>query len=395
MAALSGNIKASQLAKGQKDAWDQITSKLKADEQRIWIHSASVGEFEQGRPLIEKLRDQFPQYKIVVTFFSPSGYELRKNYSGADYIFYLPFDTSRNARRFIKLIQPKKIYFIKYEFWRNYLRVIRQQKIPLFLVSANFRTDQVFFQWYGGWYRKLLKSFTWFFVQNERSQQLLGQAGFNNVTVTGDTRFDRVCSIVDQARSLPDVAQFVQDKKCMVAGSTWPPDTDLLVRYINTENKGIKWIFAPHELHDTQIDQLIISLKIKGIRYSQLSSVDPSGYDALVIDNIGMLSSLYRYGTFAYIGGGFGKGIHNTLEAAAYGIPVFFGPAYKKFQEAVDLVEQGGAFPIRNYEEFSKIFNTLLEYPEQLKQAGDIAGAFVASGRGATEKVIQKSMFSD
>jgi 3-deoxy-D-manno-octulosonic-acid transferase len=395
LAALSGNIKASQLAKGQKDAWDQITSKLKADEQRIWIHSASVGEFEQGRPLIEKLRDQFPQYKIVVTFFSPSGYELRKNYSGADYIFYLPFDTSRNARRFIKLIQPKKIYFIKYEFWRNYLRVIRQQKIPLFLVSANFRTDQVFFQWYGGWYRKLLKSFTWFFVQNERSQQLLGQAGFNNVTVTGDTRFDRVCSIVDQARSLPDVAQFVQDKKCMVAGSTWPPDTDLLVRYINTENKGIKWIFAPHELHDTQIDQLIISLKIKGIRYSQLSSVDPSGYDALVIDNIGMLSSLYRYGTFAYIGGGFGKGIHNTLEAAAYGIPVFFGPAYKKFQEAVDLVEQGGAFPIRNYEEFSKIFNTLLEYPEQLKQAGDIAGAFVASGRGATEKVIQKSMFSD
>ncbi len=391
LAACFGNTKAKQLSVGQKQVWTQILAKLQAKEQRIWIHCASVGEFEQGRPLIEDIHSKYSQYKIVVTFFSPSGYELRKNYAGADYVFYLPYDTRRNAKRFVEMVNPEKIYFIKYEFWRNYLNVIKKYKIPLYLVSANFRPDQVFFKWYGGWYRKLLGAFTHFFVQNERSKELLAKIGFTTVTVTGDTRFDRVCRIVDQARNIPDVERFVQGESCLVAGSTWPTDEEILVRYLNTEGRRIKWIFAPHELHDSQINRLIMSVNTRAVKYSQLQKVDPADYQVLVIDNIGMLSSLYRYGTVAYIGGGFGKGIHNTLEAAAYGIPVFFGPAYKKFQEAVDLAKQGGAFPVNNYDEFAQQLNILLNEPDKMQQAGTIAGAFVASGRGATEKVISES----
>jgi 3-deoxy-D-manno-octulosonic-acid transferase len=390
LAAWSGNVKAGQLAKGQRDVWSQMKASLVAGEQRIWVHCASVGEFEQGRPLMEALRAGYPQYKIALTFFSPSGYALQKNYAGADYIFYLPYDTRRNAKRFVALLQPQKVYFIKYEFWPNYLRKIRQLQIPFYLVSANFRAKQIFFKWYGGRYRKLLSAFTRFFVQNETSRILLAHAGFNNATVTGDTRFDRVCRIVDQAQSIPAVAQFVQGKQCVVAGSTWPPDVAILTRYINeNKNRGLKWIFAPHELHEQQIEALMASVQVKAVRYSRLADSNAADYDVLVIDNIGMLSALYRYGTVAYIGGGFGKGIHNTLEAAVYGIPVFFGPAYKKFQEAVDLSEKGGAFPVKNYDDFARKLNDFLHNPEKLKQAGKIAGDFVASGRGATEKIIK------
>jgi 3-deoxy-D-manno-octulosonic-acid transferase len=331
----------------------------------------------------------------VVTIFSPSGYELRKNYSGADYIFYLPFDTRKNARRFTELVHPAKVFFIKYEFWRNYLRELSRRNIPLYLVSANFRQGQVFFKWYGGWYRRLLKAFTWFFVQNERSQSLLAKAGFDNVTITGDTRFDRVCKIAEQAKNLPVVEQFVQGMPCFVAGSTWFPDTEILLHYMHVGKHRLKWIIAPHELHDAQIDQLIetaSSRQLKAVRFSGLEGVNPAEYDVLVIDNIGMLSSLYRYGTIAYIGGGFGKGIHNTLEAAAYHIPVFFGPVYKKFQEAVDLAALSGAFPINNYEEFAQQLDNLLDNPDKAAQAGQIAGDFVRSGQGATEKVLQPAM---
>lgn len=389
LAAGSGNVKARQLNVGQKTVWAQIQEKIQAGERYIWVHCASVGEFEQGRSLIEDIKAQYPQYKIVVTFFSPSGYELRKNYQGVDYIFYLPYDTRRNAERFVQYIHPEKIYFIKYEFWHNYLNAIKKRHIPLYLVSANFRTGQVFFKWYGGWYRKSLTAFTQFFVQNVRSQQLLAQIGFNNVTVTGDTRFDRVCRIVGQARDLPEIASFVNGKTCVVAGSTWPPDEDLLTRYIKAENRDIKWIFAPHELHESQIKRLMESIHVKTVRYSRLNEVNPADYQVLVIDNIGMLSSLYRYGALAYVGGGFGKGIHNILEAAAYSIPVLFGPAYTKFQEAIGLIEQNGAFPVKNYDELARQLNLLQEHPDRLKQAGRTAGEFVSSGRGATEKVIR------
>ena len=394
VAAFFGLTKAKRLAEGQKQVWTQMQTRLQTSERRVWIHCASLGEFEQGRPLMEDIRAQFPHFKILVTFFSPSGYELRKDYGGADYVFYLPFDTLHNAQRFVKLVNPEIIYFIKYEFWRHYLKTIKRGKIPLYLVYAIFRPEQIFFKWYGSWYRKLLTAFTHFFVQNEQSKELLTKIGYANVSVTGDTRFDRVCRIFDQARQIPEAEQFVNGQPCMVAGSTWTSDEEMLTRYINTENRRIKWIFAPHELHDSQMNRLIESVNIKAVRYSQLQGKNPADYQLLVIDNIGMLSSLYRYATVAYIGGGLDKnnGIHNALEAAVYGIPVIFGPVYDEYQEAVDLVALGGAIPIRNYDEFALQVNSLLDNPDHAKKIGDIAGAFVASGRGATAKVLQESL---
>jgi 3-deoxy-D-manno-octulosonic-acid transferase len=395
VAARTGNTKARRLMEGQRNVWKEMNARLVPGEQRIWIHCASVGEFEQGRPLIEALREKYPQYKLVVTFFSPSGYELRKNNTGTDYVFYLPYDTRRNVKRFITLIQPVKAYFIKYEFWRNYLLEMRRRQIPLYLVSANFREEQVFFKWYGGYYKQLLYSFTRFFVQNERSRSLLAHAGFNNVTVTGDTRFDRVCRIAEQGLPLPVAEQFAAEKKCMVAGSTWQPDIDILFRYLHNGKHPLKWIIAPHELHEPQIEQLMAEISDGGkraIRYSQAEGKNPSDYDVLIIDNIGMLSSLYRYGTIAYVGGGFGKGIHNILEAAVYGLPVFFGPAYGKFQEAIDLIACGGAFPVHDYKEFACKADELLDNKERLHHAGETAKTFVASGRGATAKVVDESM---
>ena len=393
MAAFLGHAKARLLSEGQKQVWTQIQTRLQQGERRIWIHCASLGEFEQGRPLMEDIRAKFPQYKILVTFFSSSGYELRKNYAGADDVCYLPFDTRRNARRFVQFVNPEIIYFIKYEFWRNYLKIIKQRQIPLYLVSAIFRPEQVFFKWYGGWYRKLLTAFTHFFLQNERSKELLAGIGFTNVTVTGDTRFDRVCRIFDQAQQITEVEQFVNGQPCVVAGSSWLSDEELLTRYINGENRNIKWIFAPHELHDSQINRLMESVKIQAIRFSQLAGKNPADYQLLVIDNFGMLSSLYRYATVAYIGGGLdvNNGIHNAIEAAVYGIPVIFGWVYDQYQEAVDLVALGGAISIRNYDEFAQQLNTLLDNPEQAKKIGNIAGAFVTSGRGATAKVLRGS----
>jgi len=392
IAALFGHVKAKRLAEGQKQVWKRIQTRLQQGERRIWIHCASLGEFEQGRPLMEDIRAQYPHYKILLTFFSPSGYELRKDYAGADDVFYLPFDTRRNARRFVQIVHPEIICFIKYDFWHNYMKTIKNRQIPLYLVSAIFRPNQIFFKWYGGWYRKMLTVFTHFFVQNERSKELLAQIGYSNVTVTGDTRFDRVCRIFDHAHQIPAVEQFVNGQACIVAGSTWPSDEEMLAHYINAENRNIKWIFAPHELHDSQINRLMKSINIKAVRFSQLSDKNPVDYQLLVIDNFGMLSSLYRYATVAYIGGGLDEnnGIHNALEAAVYGIPVIFGQVYDEYQEAVDLVSLGGAIPVGNYEEFSLQLNGLLDNPDIAKKIGEIASTFVASGRGATAKVLEE-----
>ena len=396
IAAFFGHIKARQMCCGQKQVWTQLQTRLQQGERRIWIHCASLGEFEQGRPLMEDIRAHYPQYKILVTFFSPSGYELRKDDAGVDYVFYLPFDTQRNASRLLRLIHPEMVYFIKYEFWRNYLKTIQHLQIPLFLVSAIFRPEQVFFKWYGGWYRKMLKPFTHFFVQNELSKDLLATIGFTNVIVTGDTRFDRVCRIFDEVQQIPEVTQFVNGQPCMVAGSTWPSDEEMLTHYINQENRCMKWIIAPHELHDHQINRLMKAVNFKSIRYSQLAGKNPEEYQLLVIDNFGMLSSLYQYATVAYIGGGLDKnnGIHNALEAAVYGIPVIFGWVYDEYQEAIDLVALGGAIPVRNELEFTFQLNTLLENPDKVTKTGNIAGAFVASGRGATERILDVSSLS-
>ena len=391
IAALLGHTKAKRLCEGQRELWLQLKARLKNDEQRIWIHCASVGEFEQGRPLLDDIREKHPQYKILVTFFSPSGYELRKNFAGADYVFYLPYDTRRNANRFVSLVSPEIVFFIKYEFWRNFLKTIKRQQIPLYLVSAIFRPQQAFFKWYGCWYRNLLTAFTHFFVQNDASRELLLKAGYTNVTVVGDTRFDRVCRIFDRAQKNPEIEKFVNGLQCVVAGSTWAPDEELLARYINTEKRNIKWIIAPHELHENHIERLKASIKTKTVRYSQLKETNPADCQVLIIDNIGMLSSLYRHGVAAYIGGGFGKGIHNTLEAAVYSIPVLFGPAHKKFKEATDLVTAGGAIVIKKYDDFCMNLNDLLDNPDKAKKIGYIAGSFVASGRGATEKILRQS----
>jgi 3-deoxy-D-manno-octulosonic-acid transferase len=355
------------------------------------VHVASLGEFEQGRPLIEKIREQHPEYQIFLTFFSPSGYEVRKNYSGADYISYLPIDTPDNARRFIDLIQPQIVLFIKYEFWYHYLAELKKRNIPVYLCSAIFRENQLFFKRWGAWYKRILNFFTHFFVQTENSKKLLGSIGFSNVTVTGDTRFDRVYSIATQAKEIKEVKAFIGGNvSCLIAGSTWEPDEDLLARYINETQWPLKHVIAPHEIHASHIERLEKLLLKKTIRFSNWKQSLVGDYDVLIIDNIGMLSSLYQYGKIAYIGGGFGKGIHNVLEAATFGLPVLFGPNHKRFQEAVDLINEGGAFPIQNYYNLKDKLNALFENPSFLNDTGKKAAGFVKRNIGATGKIMME-----
>ncbi|MDP4209484.1 MAG: glycosyltransferase N-terminal domain-containing protein [Bacteroidota bacterium] len=388
VAALTGNIKARQWVDGRKDIFRNLENKLQSGERRIWVHAASLGEFEQGRPLIEKIKEQHPEYKIFLTFFSPSGYEVRKNYAGADYIFYLPADTPGNARRFIDLVNPEKVFFIKYEFWYNYLSLLKKRDIPAYLCSSIFRSNQLFFKPYGGWYRKILSFFSHLFVQTEASALLLKNIGFTNVTVTGDTRFDRVYAIASQAREIDEVKTFVGDKQCLIAGSTWEPDEDLLSQYINETPSPLKYIIAPHEIQVSHIDRLEKSIQKKVVRFSSWK-LNPSGdFDVLIIDNIGMLSSLYRYGQVAYIGGGFGKGIHNILEAATFGLPVLFGPNHKKFQEALDLIDAKGAFPIQCFTGLKNQLDRLFNDPQYLQTSGNTAGNFVKQNIGATNKIL-------
>ncbi|MBR3286365.1 MAG: tetratricopeptide repeat protein [Bacteroidales bacterium] len=391
IAAATGNKKAAQWVAGRRHLMSRIAAETGQDERRFWIHCASLGEFEQGRPLIEALREQHPGHKIVLTFFSPSGYEIRKNYAQADYVWYLPADTRANARRFVQLIRPEKAFFIKYEFWRNMLAALQDKNIPTFLVSANFRPGQVFFKWYGGWFRKMLHMFSHLFVQNERSQQLLEGIGIRNVTVTGDTRFDRVCRIAAEAPAIAAVERFAAGRTCIVAGSSWPPDEALLIRYLNTSDRPLKWIIAPHEIDEAHVQRILDAIRKKAVRYTQAGTAgDLSGFEVMIIDNMGMLSAVYQYAAIAYIGGGFGRGIHNTLEAAVYGIPVIFGPAYTGFQEAVDLIACGGARTISDYEGLEACLNDWLDHAGHRKDAGDKAGRFVGQGKGATAAVLRK-----
>lgn len=391
--ALLLNKKAQLWINGRKNIFERISSSLKPSEKRIWIHASSLGEFEQGRPVIEKLKEFRPDYKIVLTFFSPSGYEIRKNYQGADYIFYLPLDTRRNAERFIRLVQPEMAVFIKYEFWFNYLTEVKKRNIPLYLVSANFRNNQSFFQWYGTWFRKLLFNFEHIFVQNESSRELLKTIDIQNVTVAGDTRFDRVYSIATSAKELPEVKAFVGNSMCIIAGSTWEPDEELLIKYLNETSHSVKMIIAPHEIKEASIQDIINKFKKKSIRYSQIKNEDSTSAQILIIDNIGMLSSLYRYGKIAYIGGGFGKGIHNILEAATFGLPVIFGPNYQKFQEAINLQKEGGAYSISEYADLKSVLDKLIEHISINNYAsGQISKRFVENNLGATNIILRKML---
>jgi len=382
------NPKARQWIHGRKGIFERLAAEVKTDKPLVWFHCASLGEFEQGRPVIEAFRKQFPDNRILVTFFSPSGYEVRKNYSGADYIFYLPIDTMRNAKKFVQLIQPGVAFFVKYEYWFNYLRQLKKMDIPVIGISTIFRPGQRFFKWYGGWQKSWLKSFNHFFVQNETSAQLLLKAGIDQVTVSGDTRFDRVFEIAAQAKSFPLIKSFKGSSTIFIAGSTWPPDEDLIVDLINQNRENLKFIIAPHEVHNERIDALMRKIPAASLRFSELNKKNIQDCKVVVLNNIGILSHLYQYADIAFIGGGFGVGIHNILEAATFGQPVIFGPKYQKFQEARELIGLKGAFSVKSKTEFLDIAGLLLDNPERMLVASGICKNYVNNNRGATQKII-------
>jgi len=386
------NEKAHQWCNGRKKTFSYLSSLIKNDDQILWLHCASLGEFEQGRPLIEVIKKKFPEYKILLTFFSPSGYEIRKSYALADYICYLPLDTRRNAQKFIGIVHPEKVFFIKYEFWMNYIQELSSHKIPLYLVSAIFNPDQLFFKNSTGssWYRKILFHVSYFFVQNQQSADLLSTIGIKNTMIIGDTRFDRVAEIADKGKNLPIIEKFKGTSKLIVAGSSWPPDEKLLIEYFK-KNTETKIIFAPHEVKESNIKRLTGSFSEPVLRYSTtVKDSDINECRIMIIDCVGILSSIYRYADIAYIGGGFGVGIHNTLEAAIYNIPVLFGPNYKKFQEAVDLEKQGIAFHISTQKELNTQFDDLISDENKISQIKKKCCQFMQENIGATNKVINK-----
>jgi len=388
------NKKAKKMLAGQKETFTILKKQLEPNAPYIWFHAASLGEFEQGRPLIEKIRQEKPEYKILLTFFSPSGYEVRKNYSGADIVCYLPFDHYWNARKFLLLVKPTMAVFIKYEFWMNYLNQLKHFHIPIYIISAIFRPKQIFFRWYAYRYRKVLNNFNWFFVQDQQSLELLKRFNHTNVSITGDTRFDRVYEIAGQRKELPVVEKFLnrtegEKSPVFVAGSTWLNDEAILLPYFN-QHPEIKLIIAPHEIGEQRIEALKSGLTRPAVRYSQANENSFGDAGCLIIDCIGLLSSIYRYGDLAYVGGGFGKGIHNVLEAAVYGIPVMFGTNYHKFKEAKELIACRGAIAVANEEEFSSRMNDFLAYGNLLREAGENAKEYVCGNIGATGKIYEK-----
>ena len=387
------NHKAKLFSQGRKGLLEKIRSQIDHTHPIVWFHCSSVGEFEQARPLIEWYKENRKEYRILLTFFSPSGYEMRKNYPLADWIFYLPVDTASNARRFLDAVKPEKAVFIKYEFWYNYLNQLKKMGVKTYIVSAIFREDQVFFKSWGGLFRKMLASFTALFVQDELSGRLLEGIGIKeNVTICGDTRFDRVNQITASSREFPAISKFSKDSFTVLAGSTWPPCEEILAATVKNFSK-VKLVIAPHEIHKEHIAKILETFKgYKLLKFSDVKDEsDPrlESSNVLLIDCMGILSSIYRYGDFAYIGGGFGVGIHNILEAATYGIPVAFGPKYQKFKEARDLVALQGATPVRGQEEFYALLDKMVKNRPVREERGRICLDYVKKNLGATEKIIK------
>ncbi|MCM1150669.1 MAG: 3-deoxy-D-manno-octulosonic acid transferase [Alistipes sp.] len=383
------SAKARQWIEGRRDLFRRMAQTIDPEARIVWVHAASLGEFEQGRPIIERLRREHPEYKILLTFFSPSGYEIRKNYPGADYIFYLPIDTPRNARRFLDIAHPEIAVFVKYEFWLNLLGELHRRKIRSYIVSAIFRRDSIFFRPYGGMWRQALEAFDALFVQNEESKQLLAELGFDNAVVAGDTRFDRVAEIAQAARKIEIVERFKGDARLFVAGSTWGPDEELLIRLMN-DNPDIKFLIAPHEMEESRIGRLTEQTRGGALRYTRCSSdTDFASKQLLILDTVGVLSSAYGYAEWGYIGGGFGVGIHNTLEAATFGLPIAFGPHYAKFKEARDLATLGAARPIENYEQLREWFAPLRDDPDFLLKTSRIAKDYTTGHQGATTLILR------
>jgi 3-deoxy-D-manno-octulosonic-acid transferase len=386
--------KAKLMVQGHKDVYKTLKAEIDPNAKYIWLHAASLGEFEQGRPIIENIKANYPAYKILLTFFSPSGYEVRKNYELADVVCYLPFDKKKNVKRFLQLANPAIAIFIKYEFWYNYINQLHKRNIPTYMVSAIFRPNQIFFRWYGKGYCKILHFYKCICVQDENSQKLLSNIDVkNNVEVCGDTRFDRVLDIRSKSKDLPIAHTFSQsegDEKqlTLVAGSSWPKDEDLFIKYFN-KNKNLKLIIAAHEIDESHLSYIEKILERPSIRYSQATVDNIKDYDCLIIDCFGLLSSLYCYGDIAYVGGGFGVGIHNILEAAVFGAPVIFGPNFKKFREAHQLIEAGGGYPIHDEESFFMLMDELIQYPDVLSSAGEHAGKYVKDNAGVVDKVMR------
>ncbi|MBL0066354.1 MAG: polysaccharide pyruvyl transferase family protein [Bacteroidetes bacterium] len=394
LAAISGNKKAKLWLEGRKNLFSILSTLQPKKSLRYWVHCSSLGEFEQGRPLIEEIKKRNPDIEIILTFFSPSGYEIRKNYPLAQHVLYLPLDSARNATRFIGTIQPDLVFFIKYEYWYHYLALLNKKRIPVYFVSSIFRPSQIFFKWYGRFFRNMLKMVTHFFVQDDTSKELLQQAGINECTVTGDTRFDRVAGFLSNAKRIPQLESFSKGHQIFIAGSTWPEDETLIIPELhNLITNGFRVIFFPHEVNTDSIHRLENDIRkvhpnLKTVLFSSASENDLKVADLLLVDTIGLLSSAYAYANVAYIGGGFGKGIHNILEAATYGIPVLFGPRFEKFREAKELVRQQGAFPVQNIREFSDVISTLILNPSKSEAAGKIAKEYVQNQTGSTAKIL-------
>lgn len=385
------NPKMKLFVDGRKDVFAILEQKIAAEDKTIWFHAASLGEYEQGLPLIEEIKQKYPAHKIVITFFSPSGYEVRKNNTVADVTVYLPLDTPKNAKLFLKLVHPDFVFFIKYEFWINYLDQLQKQSIPTYLISGIFREKQLFFKWYGGFYRKALNAFTYFFVQNENSRKLIAQLGKTNVIISGDTRFDRVVAILEKDNSLDFIAQFKNNSLTVVIGSSWPKDEALLIDFINSCALDVKFIIAPHNIKTEQIQQLQSSIAKKTVLFSEKINKNLAEYNVFIIDAIGILTKIYSYADIAYVGGGFGNpGVHNLLEPATFGVPIIIGPNYSHFEEAIALVELGGCVVINNQASLQQAFVTLIKDDELRKNKGIICENFVKLNKGATKTILTK-----
>jgi 3-deoxy-D-manno-octulosonic-acid transferase len=383
------NPKMKLFVEGRKSAFSTLQSKINSNDKTIWFHAASLGEYEQGLPVIEKIKEKFPSHKIVVTFFSPSGYEVRKNNTVADVTVYLPLDTKSNGKQFLDLVHPELVFFIKYEYWPNYLNELKKRRIKTYLISGILRENQAFFKWYGGFYRKALKTFDYFFVQNESSKKLLQSIGFTNVKVSGDTRFDRVVSILERDNSLEFIEDFKDKKTTIVIGSSWPKDESLLVEYINKSSESVKFVIAPHNIKQDQIQELKNSIKKKTILFSEKENRNLLEFNVLIVDTIGILTKIYAYADIAYVGGGFGNtGIHNILEPATFGIPIVIGSNYSNFAEAIALVNMEGCISIQNQTKLNEALNLLLQNEDERFEKGHICSTFVQMNKGATAVIM-------
>ncbi len=382
------NSKLKLFVNGRKHSFYLLDNAISKDDKTLWVHAASLGEFEQGLPIIEKLKNEYPAHKIVLTFFSPSGYEVKKNTSAADVVAYLPMDTKKNAAHFVKTVHPDIAIFVKYEIWPNYMKALEKNKVPSILISAIFNKSQVYFKAYGGFMRSTLRKFSNYFVQDENSKKLLESIGIKNAQVSGDTRLDRVSEILDRDNSLDFMEAFKNDKLCFVAGSTWPEDEAILIDHINHAPKNLKYVLAPHTIKKDKILGLAGAFTKRTTLYSKIDSNNLRDYDVLIIDTIGLLTKIYSYADIAYVGGGFSTGLHNTLEPAVFGIPVIIGPNYDGFKEAEDLVKQKGISPIKDQWTFGELLKKFLDSPDYRKKTGEINATYISKNKGASQEIM-------